>query len=124
MILVDTSVWIDHLRHPEQALLKQLEAHNVLTHPTVIGELACGNLPDRATFLRDMDTMPAIREGTHQEVRDLIESKRLMGRGISLLDAHLLYSVLHQKNALLWTSDRKLKQIAQELSVAYNKSIT
>ena len=119
MILVDTSVWIDHLRRPEQALLEQLRANNVLTHPVVVGELACGNLPDRATFLRNMDAMPEIREGTHQEVRDLIESARLMGRGIGLMDAHLLYSVLHQEGALLWTRDERLNRIAQELSVAY-----
>ncbi len=119
MILVDTSVWIDHLRRPEQALLAQLEANNVLTHPVVIGELACGNLPDRTTFLRNMDAMPVIREGTHQEVRDLIESARLMGRGIGLMDAHMLYSVLHQEGALLWTRDERLNRIAQELSVPY-----
>ena len=94
MILVDTSVWIDHLRCPERALPEQLKANNVLTHPIVVGELACGNLPDRATFLRHMDAIPEIREGTHQEVRDLIESARLMGRGIGLMDAHMLYSVL------------------------------
>ena len=119
MILVDTSVWIDHLRRPEQALLEQLRANNVLTHPVVVGELACGNLPDRTTFLRNMDAMPEIREGTHQQVRDLIESARLMGRGIGLMDAHLLYSVLHQEDALLWTRDERLNRIAQELSVAY-----
>ena len=119
MILVDTSVWIDHLRRPEQALLEQLRANNVLTHPVVVGELACGNLPDRTTFLRNMDAMPEIREGTHQQVRDLIESARLMGRGIGLMDAHLLHSVLHQEGALLWTRDQRLNRIAQELSVAY-----
>ena len=86
MILVDTSVWIDHLRRPERALLEQLRANNVLTHPVVVGELACSNLPDRTMFLRNMDAMPEIREGTHQEVRDLIESARLMGRGIGLLE--------------------------------------
>ena len=119
MILVDTSVWIDHLRRPEQALLEQLRANNVLTHPVVVGELACGNLPDRTAFLRNMDAMPEIREGTHQEVRDLIESARLMGRGIGLMDAHLLYSVLHQEDTLLWTRDERLNRIAQELFVAY-----
>ena len=122
MILVDTSVWIDHLRRPERELLEQLRANTVLTHPVVVGELACGNLPDRTTFLRNMDAMPEIREGTHQEVRDLIESARLMGRGIGLMDAHLLYSVLHQEGALLWTRDERLNRIAQELSVAYSET--
>ena len=121
MILVDTSVWIDHLRCPERGLLEQLNANNVLTHPVVVGELACGNLPDRATFLQKMDAMSEIREGTHQEVRELIESERLMGRGIGLMDAHLLYSVLHQEGALLWTRDERLNRIAQELSVSYSE---
>ena len=119
MILVDTSVWIDHLRRPEQSLLEQLRANNVLTHPLVVGELACGNLPDRAAFLRNMDAMPEIGEGTHREVRDLIESASLMGRGIGLMDAHLLYSVLNREGALLWTRDQRLNRIAQELSVSY-----
>lgn len=119
MILVDTSVWIDHLRSPERALLEQLRANNVVTHPIVVGELACGNLPDRTMFLRHMDAMPEIREGTHREVRDLIESARLMGRGIGLMDAHLLYSVLRQEGTLLWTRDERLNRIAQELSVAH-----
>ncbi len=122
MILVDTSVWIDHLRRPEPALQEQLRANNVLMHPIVVGELACGNLPERTTFLRNMDAMPEIEEGTHREVRDLIESARLMGRGIGLVDAHLLYSVLHQEGALLWTRDGRLNQIANELSVSYSET--
>ena len=122
MILVDTSVWIDHLRRPERALLEQLNGNKVLTHPIVVGELACGNLPDRTTFLRNMDTLPQISEGTNQEVRDLIESERLMGRGIGLMDAYLLYSVLHQEGALLWTRDERLNRIAQELSVSYSET--
>lgn len=119
MILVDTSVWIDHLRRPERALLEQLISNNVVTHPIVVGELACGNLVDRTTFLRNMDAMPEITEGTHQEVRNHIESASLMGRGIGLMDAHLLYSVLHQVGTLLWTRDERLNRIAQELSVAH-----
>ena len=122
MILVDTSVWIDHLRRPEPVLLKQLNDNNVLTHPVVVGELACGNLPDRTTFLRSMDAMTEISEGTHQEVRDFIESARLMGRGVGLMDAHLLYSVLHQEGVLLWTRDERLNRIAEELSVSYSEA--
>ena len=121
MILVDTSVWIDHLRCPERVLLEQLKANNVLTHPAVIGELACGNLPERATFLRNMDAMPGIKEGTHQQIRGRIESAQLMGRGIGLMDAHLLYSVLNEDGAVLWTRDRRLNRIVGELSIAYSE---
>ena len=123
MVLVDTSVWIDHLRRPEPALLDELKANNVLTHTIVVGELACGNLANRTTFLQNMDALPKITEGTHGEIRDLIESARLFGRGIGLMDAHLLYSVLHQEGALLWTRDRRLNQIAQEVGVSYSETI-
>lgn len=68
-----------------------------------------------------MDALPKIEEGTNQEVRSLIESERLMGRGMGFLDAHLLYSVLNHAGALLWTHDRRLAQIAQELSISYQK---
>ncbi len=119
MILVDTSVWIDHLRSPELVLQEQLNGNKVLTHPIVVGELACGNLANRRTFLRNLDALPKIMEGTHQDIRDFIEAEKLMGRGIGLMDAHLLYSVLQQKGSLLWTRDKNLCQLAQELAVSY-----
>lgn len=119
MILVDTSVWIDHLRSPELVLQEQLNRNNVLTHSIVVGELACGNLPKRKAFLKNLDALPKIMEGTHQDIRDLIETKKLMARGIGLMDAHLLYSALQQKGALLWTRDKNLRQLAQEQSVSY-----
>ena len=119
MILVDTSVWIDHLRSPEPVLQEQLIGNKVLTHPIVVGELACGNLTNRRTFLRNLDALPKIVQGTHQDIRDFIETQRLMGRGIGLMDAHLLYSVLHQTGSLLWTRDKNLCQLAQELAVSY-----
>lgn len=119
MILVDTSVWIDHLRESEHELAQMLSADYVLTHPIVIGELACGNLPNREQFFRDMELLPAVVSRTHDEVRGFIESERLMGRGISFMDAHLLYSALNHQDALLWTRDRRLNRVAQELSVSH-----
>ena len=86
----------------------------------VAGELACGNITDRARFLRRMDAMPQAGERTHADIRDFIESENLMGRGIGYIDAHLLYSTLRHDGALLWTRDSRLSRIAQELSVAYD----
>ena len=122
MILVDTSVWIDHLRSPEPKLQELLSANEVLAHPLVAGELACGNITDRARFLRRMDAMPQVEERTHAEVRDFIGSENLMGRGIGFIDAHLLYSTLRHDDTLLWTRDARLSRIARELSVAYDET--
>ena len=122
MILVDTTVWIDHLRSPEPELQELLNANEVLAHPMVSGELACGNVADRARFLRRMDAMPQAEERTHSEVRDFIESEGLMGRGIGYIDAHLLYSAFRHEVALIWTRDARLNRIAHELSVAYDET--
>ena len=119
MILVDTSVWIDHLRQSEHELTQMLSANYVLTHPIVIGELACGNLPNREQFFREIELLPEVASRTHDEVREFIESERLMGRGISFMDAHLLYSALSHQDTLLWTRDRRLNRVAQELSVSH-----
>ena len=113
MILVDTSVWIDHLRESEPELTQMLNANYVLTHPIVIGELACGNLPNRERFLREMELLPVVASRTHDEVRRFVESERIMGRGIGFMDVHLLYSVLNRQDALLWTRDRRLNRVAQ-----------
>ena len=121
MILVDTSVWIDHLRSPEPRLQELLNANSVLAHPMVAGELACGNITDRARFLRRMDAMPRAEERTHAEVRDFMESEGLMGRGIGYIDAHILGSTVRRDGAQLWTRDSRLNRIAQELSVAYDE---
>ena len=122
MILVDTSVWIDHLRSPEPELQELLNANEVLAHPMVSGELACGNITDRARFLRRMDAMPQAGERTHSEVRDFIDSENLVGRGIGYIDAHLLYAALCHEDSLFWTRDTRLNRIAQELSVAYDET--
>ena len=122
MILVDTSVWIDHLRNPEPRLQELLNANSVLAHPMVAGELACGNITDRARFLRRMDAMPQAPELTHAAVRDFIEAENLMGRGIGYIDAHILCSTVRHDGTLLWTRDSRLNQLALELSVAYDET--
>ena len=119
MILVDTSVWIDHLHNPESALIEQLEAGNVLMHPMVIGELACGNLRDRADRLKEWWALPLIPEITHEEVISLIESNRLMGHGIGFIDAHLVCATLRHGEAHLWTRDARLKRVSETCGIAF-----
>ena len=119
MILVDTSVWVDHLRKPEQLLIECLKSNNVLMHLLIIGELACGNLSNRVDRLRDWHALPLISEMQNGNVINLIETKKLMGRGIGLVDAHLLGSVLNTEGTKLWTRDKRLRGIAEELGIAF-----
>ena len=123
MILVDTNVWIDHLRQAEQAMREQLAADNVAMHPMVIGELACGNLPRREETLARLRTLPGLRSLDDEAVVALIESNKLMGRGIGFVDAHLLGAVLAAPaGTLLWTRDRRLHDLADDAGVAYFES--
>jgi predicted nucleic acid-binding protein len=121
MILADTSVWVDHLRRANPVMIELLTANDILAHPFVIGELACGTLPDRSVLQR-LDDLPQIVSATHDEVLSLIESHRFMGRGIGFIDAHLLTSVVSQSGVSLWTRDQRLKRIAEEMGVAYPES--
>ena len=122
MILVDTSVWIDHLRSADSELPKLLHAGDVLTHAMIIGELACGNLPKRVEFLRRLNALPAIGELDHAKVLSMIDSRKLMGHGIGFVDAHLICSVLSRDGTTLWTRDRRLRRVADDLGVAYSAS--
>ena len=119
MILVDTSVWIDDVRRPSRELRERVEAGDVLSHDMVIGELACGNLPDRESFLCRLRGLPAIAPLASADVLGLIETHAWMGRGIGYVDANLLGSVLAREGASLWTHDRRLRQIAEELDIAH-----
>lgn len=118
MVLVDTSVWVDHLRQGESALQRLLEDNRVLIHPLIIGELACGNLRDRNTVLRLLHRLPGAPEASHEEVLLMIERHRLMGRGIGYMDTHLLASALIVQGGL-WTRDKRLGRIATETGTAW-----
>jgi predicted nucleic acid-binding protein len=119
MILVDTSVWIDHLRRGEQALAALLEENRVLLHPFVIGEIACGTLSDRAEALELLGNLPSATLAEHHEVLDFVDQHRLYGQGIGYVDAHLLASVALQAGAVLWTRDRRLHSVASRLGCDY-----
>lgn len=115
MVLVDTSIWINHFRHGDAALNLALEEGTVLTHPFVIGELACGNLRRRAEVLRLLGELPQAPVASNAEVLEFIERRRLMGHGIGFVDAHLLASVILAGSARLLTSDRRLAAVATRL---------
>ena len=117
MILVDTTVWIDHLRNGNPRLKDLLLESAVLTHPFVLGELACGSLAKRQTILGLLRALPAAVSADHEEVLDLLENERLHGRGIGWIDAHLVASA-RLSNAGIWTLDRPLARIALELGLA------
>ena len=117
MILVDTSVWVEHLRRGLPRLAALLQEGEVLIHPWVIGELACGNLRNRQQVLELLQGLPAATVASDAEVLLLIERDRLMGRGIGYVDAHLLASA-RLSHCRLWTQDGRLTAVAQEQGLA------
>lgn len=119
MILVDSSVWVAHLRNNESALVELLNTGRVLSHPFVIGELACGNLKNRKAVLSLLQNLPAAPVATAEEALFFIESHGLMGRGIGYVDTHLLASVSLAGTGLLWTRDKRLNAVAGSMRLAF-----
>ena len=118
MILVDTSVWVDHLRADDQALAALLDASAILVHPFVIGELALGNLRHREIVLNALSDLPHASAATDLEVLHFIDRHTLFGRGIGYVDGHLLAAVQLTAGAELWTKDKRLHGVAIELGLA------
>jgi len=119
MILVDSSIWIDHLRAGEPAMAELLDAGRVLTHPFVVGELACGNLKNRKGVMSLLQDLPAAPVVTDEEVLFLIERRGLMGKGIGYVDAHLLAAISVTGTGRLWTRDKWLAAVANSIGVAF-----
>lgn len=119
MILVDTSVWIDHLRGSDSRLIECLEAAEVTVNALVIGELACGRLGNRSAVIALLQDLPHAPEASHQETLVFIERNRLMGRGIGYVDVHLLAATALGGGLRLWTKDNRLRSVAEELGLAY-----
>jgi len=122
LILVDTSVWVDHLRKGDPQLVGLLELGVVAMHPFVVGEIACGSLADRSTILELLQDLPAPVVAESEEVLEFIERRGLHGRGIGYVDVHLLASVTLTKGARLWTRDKRLHAAADELGFAYGNA--
>ncbi len=116
MILVDSSVWIDHFRKPSSRLAELLNEEEVVVHPWVIGEIACGNLKNRTEILALLHALPQSTKADDEEALYFIERNRLNGRGVGLIDVHLLASCLIDKS-FLWTADKRLEAVAKLLQV-------
>jgi len=117
MILVDTSVWIDHLRSPEPKLQDLLQNDEVVTHPLVRLELALGSIADRKKMLNDLSLLVQARVAGTDELFALVELRRLYRRGIGITDLHLVASALLDRSILIWTRDRRLGEVADELGI-------
>ena len=116
MILVDTSVWIDHLRIGNQRLNEILIADEVVCHPMVIGELSCGNMHRRKEIIALLHALPVVDRVSDDEVLFFIEKHRLYGMGLGLIDMHLL-AACSIGNIQLWTMDKRLLKVAINLGV-------
>ena len=117
MVLVDTSIWVAHLRQGTIGLDALLNEGRVVCHPFIIGELACGNLQNRSEILVHLQALPQANQAEHEEVMQFIENYSLMGRGLGYIDMHLLASALLTK-VPLWTLDQKLNEVAVKLELA------
>jgi predicted nucleic acid-binding protein len=114
MVLADTSIWIQHFRYGEPSLADFLSRGLILTHPFVLGELACATLKNRTALLSDLHALPQAVQASHPEVMALIEDRRLWGKGLGWTDVHLLASAM-MSGCWFWTLDKRLGHAAKDL---------
>ena len=117
MILADTSIWVDHLRSGNKEMRRHLEHGQIVIHPFIVAELALGSLKERTKTLALLDLLPQVRVARLSELRLMIEARRLYNMGIGLTGAHLIASVLIDSPTLLWTRDKRLRQVAEALGI-------
>ncbi len=120
MILIDSSVWMDHFRKPNRQLMALLDAEEACIHPFVIGEVACGNLKNRKEIIALLHALPGVQKADDDDILFFIERHILNGRGVGLIDIHLLASCLLDR-CRLWTADKRLQMAARELHVAHSQ---
>lgn len=118
MVLVDTSVWVSYFRDGNDVLKTLLNDGHVVCHPYIIGELACGNLKNRALILSLLQALPMSVVAEHEEILLFIEKNKLMGRGLGYVDVHLAASAI-LTDIPLWTFDKKLEEILRTLKISY-----
>ena len=114
MVLVDTSVWVSHLRETHAGLVDLLNDGKVACHPVVVGEIACGNVKNRTSILSLLEALPMALQVEHEEVLAFIDNHDLMGKGLGYIDVHLLASAV-LSGLPLWTLDKKLEKAAELL---------
>ncbi|WP_296650462.1 type II toxin-antitoxin system VapC family toxin [Paraburkholderia sp.] len=117
MILVDTSIWIDHLSHSDPVLIDLLMGERVLAHPYVVGEISLGSLRDRDEVLGALLDLPRAPVATPEETMHLIEMEHLFNRGIGYVDTSLLASARLQPGVTIWTRDKRLEKVAAEMNL-------
>lgn len=122
-VLVDTSVWVDHFRHHNDALADLLGLDRVMIHPMVLGELACGTPPSRARTLADLGRLESTQQANVREVIAFLDREQLFGLGCGLVDISLLASTLLTNDAALWTLDRRLAELADRFGVRYQPKV-
>jgi len=120
MVLVDTSIWVSHLRTGNTHLKSLLQNGEVVCHPFIIGELACGNITNRNEIIALLQELPTVKTAHHDEILRFIEAHHLMGIGLGLIDVHLVASSLLSK-VPLWTADKHLGSASARLSIDYQK---
>jgi predicted nucleic acid-binding protein len=120
VVLVDTSIWIDHFRKASRTLSSLLEQDEVILHSFVLGELACGNLNNRKEIIALLHALPVVTKIDDDEIMFFIEGHALMGRGVGLIDMHLLASC-HLDKCRLWTKDKRLRGMATEMGIEYSQ---
>jgi len=118
MILVDTSVWIDHFHHSDEGLKELLLANQVCIHPFILGELSCGNISNRKEVLSLLRTLRSIDLALDEEVLSLIKHRKLFDKGLGFIDIHLLASAMIH-HVPVWTRDKSLNRVAGELGIKY-----
>lgn len=121
MILVDTSVWIDHLSKSDETMHSLLQRGKVLSHPLVIGEIAMGSFRRRNAILAELESLPLPTIAEHEEVLRFISAHKLFGLGIGYIDAHLLAAVQLTLGTVLWTRDKRLLQVANSFKLAFHQ---
>jgi len=118
LVLVDTSVWVEHLRSGNIGLGNLLNEGHVVCHLFIVGELACGNLSNRSEILSLLRALPLSNHAEHEEVMHLIENYSLMGKGLWYIDMHLIASAILTK-VPIWTLDKKLREVSSKLGLEY-----
>ena len=119
MILVDTSIWIDHLRKSDAAVSRLLAQGKILIHPLIIGEIAVGSFRQREEILLRLHGLQTVRSATQDEALRFISHYKLFGLGIGYIDVHLLASVRLTPGVTLWTRDKRLAKVAESLNLAF-----
>jgi predicted nucleic acid-binding protein len=118
LVLVDTSVWINHLREGDKNLAILLQNELVACHPFIIGELACGNMKNRNEIINLLNALPSTPLLEHDEIMDFIEGRNIINQGIGYVDVHILGSAIISETPL-WTLDKSLKKIAKQMAIEY-----